>query len=388
MTGTETEIQWYIAREEAVRPLNDAELRMFIAGGHLRPTDLVWRPGMADWRQASSVFSLKPAPAALPRPPTTARRAPPRPAARLATAGRAGGLRVDLAFPEGLADRLRAFERFRIPAIAAAAAVIVVAGWVAMGKLRSVSAGPRRAALTASAVPAKGKAAPLGLVASNPEAIDASFQRTMLWSVVKREFPDWYGERLKETAKPTTDNKPEDAIAKHLVEALVALGARMPIMRSPRARRSSRPSPAPSWRTSRSSTREHDRLLQLHLAAGSRAGRHRTAAAAGARSRSRRRSRRLRGDCRRAASADAARRTEEDGLRRARRPAHQARLEPGRPAALRRSARACPHQPLRVCKMVQDWFSAHIAITDLEAQERLPWETLWIWSPAPDGDPR
>ena len=87
MTGTETEIQWYIAREgKQYGPLNDAELRMFIAGGHLRPTDLVWRPGMADWRQASSVFSLKPAPAALPLPPTTARRAPPRPAARLATA--------------------------------------------------------------------------------------------------------------------------------------------------------------------------------------------------------------------------------------------------------------------------------------------------------------
>ena len=61
MTGTETEIQWYIAREgKQYGPLNDAELRMFIAGGHLRPTDLVWRPGMADWRQASSVFSLKP----------------------------------------------------------------------------------------------------------------------------------------------------------------------------------------------------------------------------------------------------------------------------------------------------------------------------------------
>ena len=69
MTGTETEIQWYIAREgKQYGPLNDAELRMFIAGGHLRPTDLVWRPGMADWRQASSVFSLKPA-AAL-SPPT------------------------------------------------------------------------------------------------------------------------------------------------------------------------------------------------------------------------------------------------------------------------------------------------------------------------------
>src|SRR5512134_405723 len=179
MTGTETEIQWYIARErKQYGPLSDAELRMFIAGSHLRPTDLVWRPGMADWRQANSVFSLKPAPAALP-PPTHDSAQSASQAGREAGDGgtRSGGVRLDLAFPEGLADRLRAFERFRIPAIAAAAAVIVVAGWVATGKLRSVSAGPGVPALTASAVPPKGKPAPLAPVASNPEAIDASFQR-------------------------------------------------------------------------------------------------------------------------------------------------------------------------------------------------------------------
>ncbi len=30
----------------------------------------------------------------------------------------------------------------------------------------------------------------------------------------------------------------------------------------------------------------------------------------------------------------------------------------------------------RVCKMVQDWFSAHIAVKDRSAQERLLIETL------------
>lgn len=55
------------------------------------------------------------------------------------------------------------------------------------------------------------------------DAIDARLQRTTLWSVVKREFPDWYGERLAETAKLTAEKKPDSAVTKHLIEALVAL---------------------------------------------------------------------------------------------------------------------------------------------------------------------
>jgi uncharacterized protein DUF4339 len=380
MTGTETEIQWYIAREgKQYGPLNDAELRMFIAGGHLRPTDLVWRPGMADWRQASSVFSLKPAPAALP-PPTHDSAQGAAQAGREAGDGgpRSGGLRVDLAFPEGLADRLRAFERFRIPAIAAAAAVIVVAGWVAMGKLRSVSAGPGAPALTASAVPAKGKAAPLGPVASNPEAIDASFQRTMLWSVVKREFPDWYGERLKETAKLSTDNKPEDAIAKHLVEALVALRRK----NADHALAASTPklkAIASAFLenlkklNAQSTTACYSFISQLEAAPAviellqqPELGSPFEAQVAAVFE--------AIADGRKSPTQHVApKKTDYDALadQLTKLGWSQADLQLfADPRALARTS------PERVCKMVQDWFSAHIAITDLEAQERLLVETL------------
>jgi hypothetical protein len=44
-----------------------------------------------------------------------------------------------------------------------------------------------------------------------------------MWSVVKREFPDWYGERLREAAKLTAEKQPEIAISKHLAESLVTL---------------------------------------------------------------------------------------------------------------------------------------------------------------------
>jgi GYF domain 2 len=380
MTGTETEIQWYIAREgKQYGPLNDAELRMFIAGGHLRPTDLVWRPGMADWRQANSVFSLKPAPAALP-PPTHDSAQGAAQAGREAGDGgtRSGGLRVDLAFPEGLADRLRAFERFRIPAIAAAAAVIVVAGWVAMGKLRSISAGPGVPALTASAVPAKGKTAPRGPVASNPEAIDASFQRTMLWSVVKREFPDWYGERLKETAKLSTDNKPEDAIAKHLVEALVALRRK----NADHALAASTPklkAIASAFLenlkklNAQSTTACYSFISQLEAAPAviellqqPELGSPFEAQVAAVFE--------AIADGRKSPTQHVApKKTDYDALadQLTKLGWSQADLQLfADPRALARTS------PERVCKMVQDWFSAHIAITDLEAQERLLVETL------------
>jgi hypothetical protein len=73
------------------------------------------------------------------------------------------------------------------------------------------AAGPETAALSPAAVE------------DSAQALDAKFQRTPMWSVVKREFPDWYSEKLKEAAKLTAQNEPEIAITKHLAESLVAL---------------------------------------------------------------------------------------------------------------------------------------------------------------------
>jgi hypothetical protein len=55
------------------------------------------------------------------------------------------------------------------------------------------------------------------------EAIDLSFQRSAIWRHVKTEFPEWYGERLKEAAKLAADKRGETVIAKHLTEAMVTL---------------------------------------------------------------------------------------------------------------------------------------------------------------------
>ncbi|MGD9925456.1 MAG: DUF4339 domain-containing protein [Hyphomicrobiaceae bacterium] len=65
--------EWYLARDgQQHGPVTDAELKKIIELGYLRPTDLVWRQGMAEWAAAESVLDLRSA-AARPAP------APPSP---------------------------------------------------------------------------------------------------------------------------------------------------------------------------------------------------------------------------------------------------------------------------------------------------------------------
>src|SRR4029079_7845221 len=70
MTGQQAEIQWYIARDGKQHgPLSDVEMRTFVAQGHLKPTDLIWRPGFADWRPAPAVFPFQQPPPPVAAPP-------------------------------------------------------------------------------------------------------------------------------------------------------------------------------------------------------------------------------------------------------------------------------------------------------------------------------
>lgn len=57
MSGSDTDIQWFIARDGKQHgPVSDVELNKLVELSHLKPTDLVWRQGFPDWRKASSVF--------------------------------------------------------------------------------------------------------------------------------------------------------------------------------------------------------------------------------------------------------------------------------------------------------------------------------------------
>ena len=65
MSGTDTNFQWFIARDGRQHgPVSDVEIRKLVELAHLKPTDLVWRQGFSDWRTAASVFPIPEAQAA------------------------------------------------------------------------------------------------------------------------------------------------------------------------------------------------------------------------------------------------------------------------------------------------------------------------------------
>ena len=57
----------------------------------------------------------------------------------------------------------------------------------------------------------------------NPAVVDQSLQRAELWRLLKTEFPDWYLQRVLETARQKSEGKPDKEIAQQLAEQLVAL---------------------------------------------------------------------------------------------------------------------------------------------------------------------
>ena len=85
MSETNSEIVWYIARDgQQHGPLTDAEMRLFVQSGHLKPSDLVWNQTMTEWQAAEVVF---PESAKQPAPPPPPPPQPTRPAADAGVTG-------------------------------------------------------------------------------------------------------------------------------------------------------------------------------------------------------------------------------------------------------------------------------------------------------------
>lgn len=58
---------------------------------------------------------------------------------------------------------------------------------------------------------------------STEAEVDVVFQRLALWKLVKSEFPEWYQDRVRDTVRMKGESKPDKAVAAHLAESLVAL---------------------------------------------------------------------------------------------------------------------------------------------------------------------
>jgi len=218
MSGPASEAQWFLARDGKQHgPISESELTQFIEQGYLQPTDLVWREGFADWRPAMLVFPPRGG-AAASRPAP----APHRPVARQPDM-RAADHSYSPEYDDAGAGR-----RFR-PARAAAILVLLAAlgGAGAGAYLYSAQLNELLASFTTSSgamtvADRKSLDVPplAGFRGGTAETIDAHLQSTALWRVIKREFTDWYTQRVNEAAALARDNKDDVAIGRYMAGKL------------------------------------------------------------------------------------------------------------------------------------------------------------------------
>jgi hypothetical protein len=242
MPAPSSQHQWYLARDgQQYGPLSDPELAKFVELGHLQPTDLLWREGFSDWRPALVVFPPQATPAgvaAASRPgsadalPASNRAGPPMTAKREEDAARAREGRAAVsAATQSDEDFDGASRRRRLPRLRTLIiiAIVLTGAWFAyryradLMKIGSaIGTGSPTSVLAATdrngiEVP------PLRGFGPDTTQMDANLQATPLWRILKREFPDWYAERLKEVVALTAQNKDDGNIAQQMGRALVQL---------------------------------------------------------------------------------------------------------------------------------------------------------------------
>ena len=91
-----------------------------------------------------------------------------------------------------------------------------------LARLSFTSSNPKSATPVVVAKPDARKQ-PQAEFSENPAAVDQTFQSTELWRLLKKEFPDWYQQRVLEAARQKSEGKADKEIAQQLAEQLVAL---------------------------------------------------------------------------------------------------------------------------------------------------------------------
>jgi hypothetical protein len=279
MNGPVTETQWYIARDGKQHgPLTDVEMRTFVAHSYLRPTDLIWRPGMPEWTPATQVFPAV-FPASAPAPAPIA----PQPGTQGANPSANQSAPASLAppsdFDSGEAEDARRPRSVARKLVTAAAVMTVIGGGAfALATYREPllqlvtgapvakfetppetnaeaptgEPSPDDAAQIAppstadtmagdASVPAAtdGAAAPPEpetetALLTLPEApaappsiegsqIDARLQQIPVWATLKSDYPDWYVGYIAAAEKMVADKRPESDVSTHLTQGLVTL---------------------------------------------------------------------------------------------------------------------------------------------------------------------
>jgi hypothetical protein len=225
-------MQWYLARDgQQFGPISEAELTKFIELGHLQPNDLLWREGFPDWRPAMVVFppraqaAMRPtgpaAPAPAPSPPNAVRPEPAGPGGSSSTPAHAGDEDDD--------DEAPRSRIMRVAMILLVIAALGAIGWFAYpyrDLLRNFAGSVSSIATSDALTIADRKSLevpPLAGFSDSADAIDTNLQATALWRVLKREFPDWYTQRLNEAATLARANTDDTAISQQMARRLVEL---------------------------------------------------------------------------------------------------------------------------------------------------------------------
>jgi hypothetical protein len=241
MSSPAAQAQWYIARDgQQYGPLSEAELGRFVDLGHLQPTDLLWREGFPDWRPAMVVFP--PRASALARPGPVARQsqasAPRSPVQQAAPSReRLSGMRAKQGAREVYHDpeapRGRGLRRTLIALVCIG--LLAGGGWYAssrsatllklMGRYATwVPAGLSDMATGKfSTAPKNLAASPFKGLTGSADTLEPTLQAIPLWRVLKRDYPEWYADRVREITALAAENKDDLAIGQQLARALVAL---------------------------------------------------------------------------------------------------------------------------------------------------------------------
>lgn len=250
MTAVESEVQWYIARDgKQYGPVSAVEMAKLVELKHIKPTDLVWRPGFTDWRPALAVFPAAPEAASTSAPPAPQVGAQP---AAAASGGRADGsgrgaapakqagaeqpaLRSGEAAAALKARQAAALERAgrnaggrgKRLAVATAIVLVLAAGGGALyhfrGLLQQDGSKTSVPVVKAESTPVKTEATSAETAAPvDTAALDARLQKSAMWSLIKRDYPDWYGARMKE-AETLPGDRSEAGISTFFVKSLVSL---------------------------------------------------------------------------------------------------------------------------------------------------------------------
>jgi len=199
--------------------------------GHLQSTDLLWRDGFPDWRPAMVVFP--PRGSALPRGPlrgVPGGGAGARPADEVTTDPAPIGRKRAVNEEADEGDRPRRGRR--VLALLLLVAMLAGAGgaaYIYRDQLTGMAT-PLIASFSASSgamdiADRKSLETPplLGFRVGAIDAIDATLQNAALWRVIKREFPDWYAQRLTEASALARESKDDAVIGQLVARKLVEL---------------------------------------------------------------------------------------------------------------------------------------------------------------------